>query len=38
MIKGNLCMVLDEDFNTDTDTVFGSGGKWFREVELGGYG
>ena len=38
MIKGNLCMVLDEDFNTDTDTVFASGGKWFREVELGGYG
>lgn len=38
MIKGNLCMVLDEEFNTDTDTVFGSGSNWFREVELGGYG
>ncbi|KAL4071883.1 concanavalin A-like lectin/glucanase domain-containing protein [Scleroderma citrinum] len=38
MIKGNLCMVLDEEFDTDTNTVFASGGKWFREVELGGYG
>lgn len=38
MIKGNLCMVLDEEFDTDTDTVFGSGSNWFREVELGGYG
>lgn len=34
----NLCMVLDEEFNSDTNTVFGSGGNWFREVELGGYG
>ncbi|KIJ67349.1 glycoside hydrolase family 16 protein [Hydnomerulius pinastri MD-312] len=38
MINGNLCMVLDEEFNTDTDTVFGAGGNWFREVELGGFG
>lgn len=38
LISGNLCMVLDEDFNSDTNTVFGSGGKWFREIELGGYG
>ena len=38
VIKGNLCMVLDEEFNTDTDTVFGSGGNWFREIELGGFG
>ncbi|KIK81340.1 glycoside hydrolase family 16 protein [Paxillus rubicundulus Ve08.2h10] len=38
MIHGNLCMVLDEEFDTDTNTVFGSGGKWFREVELGGFG
>ncbi|KAI9459526.1 glycoside hydrolase family 16 protein [Boletus coccyginus] len=38
MITGNLCMVLDEEFDTDTDTVFGSGGKWFREIELGGFG
>ncbi|KAF8129016.1 glycoside hydrolase family 16 protein [Boletus edulis] len=37
-IKGNLCMVLDEEFNTDTDTIFGSGGNWFREIELGGFG
>lgn len=38
MLKGNLCMVLDEKFNSDTDTVFGSGGNWFHEVELGGFG
>lgn len=38
MLNGNLCMVLDEEFNTDTDTVFGSGGNWFREIELGGFG
>jgi hypothetical protein len=38
MITGNLCMVLDEEFDTDTDTVFGSGGNWFREIELGGFG
>ncbi|KAF8839995.1 glycoside hydrolase family 16 protein [Paxillus ammoniavirescens] len=31
-------MVLDEEFDTDTNTVFGSGGNWFREVELGGFG
>ncbi|KAG6375537.1 hypothetical protein JVT61DRAFT_3097 [Boletus reticuloceps] len=37
-IKGNLCMVLDEEFNTDTDTIFGSGGNWFREIKLGGFG
>jgi len=38
MIRGNLCMVLDEEFDTDTNTVFGAGGNWFREVELGGFG
>ncbi|EIW77739.1 glycoside hydrolase family 16 protein [Coniophora puteana RWD-64-598 SS2] len=38
MLDGNLCPVLDEEFNTDTDTVFGTNSNWFREVELGGYG
>ncbi|KAH7918271.1 glycoside hydrolase family 16 protein [Leucogyrophana mollusca] len=38
MINGNLCMVLDEEFNTDTNTVLGAGGNWFREIELGGFG
>lgn len=38
LIKGNLCMVLDEDFNSDTDTTFGPNGNWFREVQLGGFG
>ncbi|KAF9231780.1 glycoside hydrolase family 16 protein [Melanogaster broomeanus] len=38
MIKGNLCMVLDEEFDTDTGTVFGTGSKWFHEVSLGGFG
>ncbi|KAG1748074.1 glycoside hydrolase family 16 protein [Suillus lakei] len=38
MITGNLCMVLDEDFSSDTDTTFGANGNWFREVQLGGFG
>ncbi|KAH7886769.1 glycoside hydrolase family 16 protein [Phlebopus sp. FC_14] len=38
MINGNLCLVLDEEFDTDTDTVFGPNGNWFREIELGGFG
>jgi hypothetical protein len=38
LITGNLCMVLDEDFNSDTDTTFGPNGNWFREVQLGGFG
>ena len=38
MLSGNLCMVLDEGFDTDTDTVFAAGGNWFREIELGGFG
>lgn len=38
LITGNLCMVLDEDFSSDTDTTFGSNGNWFREVQLGGFG
>jgi hypothetical protein len=36
MIKGNLCLLLDENFdNTD---IFGNGGNWFQEVDLSGYG
>ncbi|KAG2155258.1 glycoside hydrolase family 16 protein [Suillus bovinus] len=38
LITGNLCMVLDEDFNSDTDTTFGPNGNWVREVQLGGFG
>lgn len=38
LITANLCMVLDEDFNSDTDTTFGPNGNWFREVQLGGFG
>lgn len=38
LITGNLCMVLDEDFTSDTDTTFGPNGNWFREVQLGGFG
>ncbi|EGN97386.1 glycoside hydrolase family 16 protein, partial [Serpula lacrymans var. lacrymans S7.3] len=28
---------MDEEFN-DNESVFGAGGNWFREVELGGFG
>lgn len=38
LITGNLCMVLDEDFNYDTETTFGPNGNWVREVQLGGFG
>ncbi|OAX39710.1 glycoside hydrolase family 16 protein [Rhizopogon vinicolor AM-OR11-026] len=38
LITANLCMVLDEDFTSDTDTTFGPNGNWFREVQLGGFG
>lgn len=38
LINSNLCMVLDEDFTTDTDTTFGPNGNWVREVQLGGFG
>ncbi|KIK46821.1 glycoside hydrolase family 16 protein [Suillus luteus UH-Slu-Lm8-n1] len=38
LINGNLCMVLDEDFTSDTDTTFGPNGNWVREVQLGGFG
>lgn len=37
MIKQNLCMVMDEEFDS-ADGVFGDNGRWFREVEMGGYG
>lgn len=38
MIDAPLCLVLDEAFDGDTDSVFGPSGKWMREVQLGGYG
>jgi hypothetical protein len=38
LITSNLCMVLDEDFTSDTDTTFGPNGNWVREVQLGGFG
>ncbi|KAJ7583872.1 GH16 beta-1,3-glucan recognition protein [Mycena floridula] len=37
VIKGNLCMVLDEDFS-NPDEVFGDNGKFFREVDMSGFG
>lgn len=37
MIKGNLCPVLDEDFSSD-EGVFGDNGKFFREVDMSGFG
>ncbi|KAG0701464.1 glycoside hydrolase family 16 protein [Suillus ampliporus] len=38
LITSPLCMVLDEDFTSDTATTFGPNGNWFREVQLGGFG
>ncbi|KAJ4002310.1 GH16 beta-1,3-glucan recognition protein [Lentinula boryana] len=37
MITGNLCMVLDEGFNSE-DGVFGDNGTFFREVDMSGFG
>jgi hypothetical protein len=37
VLKGNLCMVMDENFDSDAD-VFGENGKFFREVEMSGFG
>ncbi|KAJ4481262.1 GH16 beta-1,3-glucan recognition protein [Lentinula aciculospora] len=37
MITGNLCMILDEDFNSE-DGVFGDNGTFFREVDMSGFG
>jgi hypothetical protein len=37
MLSGNLCLVLDDDFTSDSDP-FGPNGHWSREIELGGFG
>jgi len=37
LLKGNLCLVMDENFNSDIG-VFGESGKFFREVEMSGFG
>ncbi|KAI3615033.1 glycoside hydrolase family 16 protein [Moniliophthora roreri] len=37
MIEGNLCPVLDENFDSP-DSVFGDNGKFFREVDMSGFG
>jgi hypothetical protein len=37
LIKGNLCPVLDEDFSS-ADGIFGDNGKFFREVDMSGFG
>ncbi|KAJ6629849.1 concanavalin A-like lectin/glucanase domain-containing protein [Mycena sp. CBHHK59/15] len=39
LLTDNLCPVMDEDFSsTDTDTLFGDGGLFFREVDMSGFG
>jgi hypothetical protein len=37
MIKGNLCLIMDESFDSQ-DSVFGTNGRWFQEVDLSGFG
>ncbi|KAG6889282.1 hypothetical protein C0992_005758 [Termitomyces sp. T32_za158] len=37
LIKGNLCLVLDEEFNSE-EGVFGDNGTFFREVDMSGFG
>ncbi|KAK7047619.1 hypothetical protein VNI00_006387 [Paramarasmius palmivorus] len=37
MIEGNLCPVLDENFDSP-EGVFGDNGKFFREVDMSGFG
>ena len=37
VLSGNLCMVLDENFDTD-DGLFGDNGTFFREVDMSGFG
>ncbi|TFK38507.1 GH16 beta-1,3-glucan recognition protein [Crucibulum laeve] len=36
-LLGNLCLVMDENFDTD-EGVFGDNGKFFREVDMSGFG
>jgi hypothetical protein len=37
LLSGNLCMVLDENFDTE-DGLFGENGTFFREVDMSGFG
>ncbi|KAF9552143.1 GH16 beta-1,3-glucan recognition protein [Agrocybe pediades] len=37
LLSGNLCPVLDEEFDSE-DGVFGDNGKFFREVDMSGFG
>ncbi|KAF6752646.1 concanavalin A-like lectin/glucanase domain-containing protein [Ephemerocybe angulata] len=37
MMKGNLCPVMEEHF-TSEEGVFGENGKFFREVDMSGFG
>lgn len=37
LMSGNLCPVMDEDFSSE-DGIFGDNGKFFREVDMSGFG
>jgi hypothetical protein len=37
IISGRLCMVMDEEFES-ADEIFGENGKFFREVDMSGFG
>ncbi|KAG5643830.1 hypothetical protein DXG03_009561 [Asterophora parasitica] len=37
MIKDNLCLVMEENFDSE-EGVFGENGKFFREVDMSGFG
>ncbi|KAJ3510675.1 hypothetical protein NLJ89_g4537 [Agrocybe chaxingu] len=37
LLQGNMCVVMDENFDSDVG-LFGENGKFFREVEMGGFG
>ena len=37
MLPANLCLVMDENFDS-ADGIFGENGKFFREVDMSGFG
>lgn len=37
LLSGNMCLVLDENFDSD-DGLFGVNGTFFREVDMSGFG
>jgi hypothetical protein len=37
-MKGNLCIVLDENFERAEEAILGEGGTFFREVDMSGFG